>query len=554
MTFSLQTPICIVGPGPQPTSDMAKSTTLSSGHEVMLFPADMRNTAREDLPIVVAWNGEVHYTATVPMDHHELNLWRVRCMVHVATFCKGIAEQVDVDELQDSGKQAVTHLLDGINAAVAQFQVDDAAAYLTVEAAKEPSGIFPEGSTAEGLTDAPEQPQKQMKGRKDIHCDQCELIFSRRDNYQSHVASAHTDGAELKCTISPCFKQLKSFKALTLHYKLQHDKDHKFVCSLDDAKGKPCKFRTHSQQNFDVHLVDKHGKGTKVECRDCHKWFAGEANLARHKKFWCPTKKTKQCLHCPMAYTTDSKLHSHMREHHSEELLFSATNELLQQQDQGESQSSDHNAGKESDKDSETEITLRGDAEKEQETAKRMVRICSICDSQYDSKTEYDSHMDFHRRKKETPKPTLEDVLGNKKKDKEEKRDAAEKKEEDQKKGKEGKKSTDKEYTNKKERKEKEDKGKKGKKRENEEEDKEEEEETKKKKKDRTRRKWKAYDSKMDTEEAEEQQRKSEHAMKDMEEQERDRKKREDRKRKSEEEDERLKKEDAKKKRGKKGK
>ena len=440
----LQIPICIASPGPQPTSDLGRATSLSSGHEVLLFPTDLRNTKREDLPVVLAWNGQVHYTPTVPMDAHEINLWHIRCMVQVAQFCSGVAEEVDVEELQDTGKEAVTNLIKSIDAAVAEFHVDEPSTYLTVAAAKQPSGIFPEGSTPASVCEAPEKAQSKKPGRKDTHCDECSMRFTRRSDYLSHYAYEHTDGSELKCIIEPCRKQLKSFKALKLHYKLQHDQDHKFICDGKTAKGERCLFRTHSQQNFDAHQTDKHDKGTKVQCLSCLKWFPGERNLARHKELYCENKKTAQCIHCPMAYTTEKKLMAHMKDHHAEELPIELVyheiglDDLLQKDTEFSADEEEEEKGEQQEDD---EITLSGDEEqKKEDLPKKVQLICVICGAKHETHTEHNSHMAFHKRTKSenefrkeqlregikgrrSPKTTLDAWLGSKKKDKQQERE-----------------------------------------------------------------------------------------------------------------------------------
>lgn len=136
-------------------------------------------------------------------------------------------------------------------------------------------------------------------------CEECDMVFYSKVNYQRHNLR-HSDKKKLfKC--DTCGKTFKMKIDLKRHQK-REKKDLKFKCSL-------CDKQYESVGALQDHEGSHHGgsKGGGHRCDVCNKVFKHKPNLYRHKKIHSGEKFT--CVVCSAEFPTRRYLFDHLKSH-----------------------------------------------------------------------------------------------------------------------------------------------------------------------------------------------------------------------------------------------
>ena len=181
---------------------------------------------------------------------------------------------------------------------------------------------------------------------KKVSCNLCSEEFTRQDNLKRHIYEVHEQMVRWKC--DQCPVKVSRWVNLERHLNDVHDKDKRFKCPI-------CEVFFARADILDRHVSDTH-KGMKpFTCPECKHDFSRHNNLRRHIFDVHKKKMNYECDRCPEEFSRWENLERHLkRESHStpydcqfcheEDLWFKSRNAarkhfLFGPRDRGESRS-----------------------------------------------------------------------------------------------------------------------------------------------------------------------------------------------------------------------
>ena len=71
----------ILSPGAEPKTRGKRATMIESAHETVLYPEDLQHIDRQDMPVVIGYNGIDHFVSSIILSTIEYNQWKLEILV-----------------------------------------------------------------------------------------------------------------------------------------------------------------------------------------------------------------------------------------------------------------------------------------------------------------------------------------------------------------------------------------------------------------------------------------------------------------------------------------
>lgn len=148
--------------------------------------------------------------------------------------------------------------------------------------------------------------KKKPKKKPDLHCMECERVFSHRNSLVYHMRS-HTGHRPHQC--DQCGKSFFAASALKVHMRL-HSGDKPYQCS-------ECARSFRQWGDLKYHVISIHSDTKQYQCEYCGKDFARKYSLIVHRRIHTG-EKNYRCEFCGKTFRASSYLQNHRRIHTGE--------------------------------------------------------------------------------------------------------------------------------------------------------------------------------------------------------------------------------------------
>ena len=151
------------------------------------------------------------------------------------------------------------------------------------------------------------------KPRRTFECDQCGLIFGRKDNFIVHTY-IHTGKKPHSCSV--CLKSFSRADGLAVHMRF-HTGERPYKC---DQCGKDFITSAHFKEHQFTHT------GTKpYACQHCDKSFGHPNDLTKHQRIHTG-ERPYPCAKCGMSFRRSQTLRNHVFRKHERKVSFPCSN------------------------------------------------------------------------------------------------------------------------------------------------------------------------------------------------------------------------------------
>ena len=317
--------MCVVEPGPVPTTQTKKRVFIESGTVTYLDARDENVVDEKDFSIVLAWNGSDHYTPTRSMAKHKHTKAKMRILSHHLTCSVEIMESFAEGEMSVDQEAFMEILKETTTAITKSFEITEQKLLFQENAAsrpgrrKFPSATAPNPETPKSSSSTTPARKSSSKSSAPenvaaLCCEKCGEVFADIKLVRIHKYNVHDMGDLENLVCKVCGKDFSNKYHLKDHVKSIHEKNFRHSCQMEECNG----WGTNSRQQFDSHMCAKHNIGSVRYCKktlpdgsQCKKKFFGDNGLVRHQKT-CGVDKTFECDSCDKLFKSKGTRATHI--------------------------------------------------------------------------------------------------------------------------------------------------------------------------------------------------------------------------------------------------
>ena len=340
--------MAVISPGRTPVTRYEKDTMIQTANELFLYPEDIKSVDKQSIPVVIGYNNvKQHYVPTGVISPRMYTEFKLSCVAKLVDACLNMSSGVDTTyvpvKLLPQYANLKTSMLT-FRSSFKDTQFTEHTAALTagsgsssscgaslegpihnVSQASSVSVPLPSSTTRRKIFSRKDPSGKYRdpttvrddKGRKMYVCQECGVVKTKKNDYDSHVESAHGEG--FHCPHSD--KVLGYKRNLKKHVKTIHFQEFLYACDEED-----CKYATDDKAAYNAHLISVHSAEQEEEhrCPKCNKNFSAKFLLDKHvKHIDCETThKNFKCDLCtpPKGFKYKDTLDLHIQRYHTEEV------------------------------------------------------------------------------------------------------------------------------------------------------------------------------------------------------------------------------------------
>ena len=300
-----QIPLCVITPGPQVVRSSRKALDKFSGTPLYFDPLD----EEEDdyfVPMVIIYNGSNHFVGTYVLSSEEQEMFKCKLFLEHLQSASDLYFDIDFNFIKKAGlKESMADLVHNVQAVkgllTSRFTKGHQAA-VTISSRRAPNTSSDAPNTSANAPNTPpsqdsgeevilDQPpgftsqasqgqvtevtsyEKKKKKRKRhstqereklYPCSLCNIApFTRSSDLKDHMKSKHSS-KKYKC--KECSISFEHKRSFVRHCRQKHDldEDEEYHCTV-------CKFGSNSKHEIKRHMIKRHGKGYRQQCKHCKK-------------------------------------------------------------------------------------------------------------------------------------------------------------------------------------------------------------------------------------------------------------------------------------------